>query len=79
MPHGQVQKQKSIPRNMVKMVCIDCGLVEFEAESLREMLTLMMPHYFDAHQDIMSGQSKESRETWMQRFTDAFNGIADAE
>ena len=46
---------------MVKMACIDCGQVEFEAETLREMLTLMMPHYFDAHQDIMSGQLAESR------------------
>lgn len=62
---------------MVKMACIDCGQVEFEAETLREMLTLMMPHYFEAHQDIMSGQLAESRDTWMQRFTAAFEACDD--
>ena len=61
---------------MVMMACIDCGALEFEAESLREMLTLMMPHYFEAHQDIMSGQSDMPRETWMQRFTDAFDAVS---
>ena len=61
---------------MVKMACIDCGAVEFEADTLREMLTLMMPHYFEAHQDIMSGQSATPRETWMQRFTDAFDAVS---
>ena len=58
------------------MACIDCGAVEFEADTLREMLTLMMPHYFEAHQDIMSGQSATPRETWMQRFTDAFDAVS---
>lgn len=61
---------------MVKMACIDCGAVEFEAESLREMLTLMMPHYFEAHQDIMAGRSDAPRETWMQRFTEAFDAAS---
>jgi len=63
---------------MVKMACIDCGAVEFEADNLREMLTLMMPHYFEAHQDIMSGQSDTPRDTWMQRFTEAFQAISDS-
>jgi len=58
---------------MVRMACIDCGQAHFEADTLREMLTLMMPHYFDAHQDIMSGQADEDREAWMGRFTTAFN------
>jgi hypothetical protein len=59
--------------NMVKLRCIDCEQVEFEAESVQEMLTQMMPHYFEAHQDIMSGQSSESQEQWMERLTTAFN------
>ncbi|MEK9731535.1 MAG: hypothetical protein VW230_07230 [Candidatus Poseidoniales archaeon] len=58
---------------MVKLMCIDCGQVEFEAPTFNEMLTVMMPHYFDAHQDIMSGQSQETQEQWMERLTKAFN------
>ncbi|MEK9651492.1 MAG: hypothetical protein VW102_04770 [Poseidonia sp.] len=61
---------------MVKMACIDCGAVVFEASSLREMLTLMMPHYFEAHQDIMSSRNEE-REAWMNRFTEAYNLAAE--
>jgi hypothetical protein len=63
---------------MVKVHCIDCGEVEFEAETFKEMLTLMMPHYFDAHQDIMSGQSTETQEQWMQRLTKAFEDAKNA-
>lgn len=57
---------------MVKMACIDCGAVEFEAATWQEMLTLMMPHYFDVHQDIMAGETTQPRETWMARFSAAF-------
>jgi len=39
------------------------------------MLTAMMPHYFDAHQDIMAGESSVSREAWMERFTAAFHAL----
>jgi len=60
---------------MVRMACIDCGAVSFEARTLREMLTAMMPHYFDAHQDIMAGESSVSREAWMERFTAAFHAL----
>lgn len=60
---------------MVRMACIDCGSIEFEAETVREMLTIMMPHYFEAHQDIMSSPNEE-RDTWMERFTSAFNDAA---
>jgi len=42
------------------------------------MLTVMMPHYFDAHQDIMSGQSTETQEQWMQRLTIAFEDAKNA-
>ena len=61
---------------MVKMACIDCGAVVIEASSLREMLTLMMPHYFEAHQDIMSSRNEE-RDTRMNRFTEAYNHAAE--
>ena len=64
--------------SMVKVHCIDCGEVEFEAETFKEILTLMMPHYFDAHQDIMSGQSTETQEQWMQRLTKAFEDAKNA-
>ena len=60
---------------MARMACIDCGTVFFEAASLREMLTAMMPHYFEAHKDIMAGESSVSRDAWMERFTSAFNAL----
>jgi hypothetical protein len=62
---------------MVKMACIDCGAVEFEAHDLHEMLTNMMPHYFEAHQDMMSSPDEE-RNAWMERFTLAFKAASDA-
>jgi len=62
---------------MVRMACMDCGAVHFEASTLREMLTAMMPHYFEAHQDIVSGESSVARDTWMERFTAAFNSLND--
>ena len=40
------------------------------------MLTLMMPHYYEAHQDIMSSRNEE-RDTWMNRFTEAYNHAAE--
>lgn len=60
---------------MVKMVCIDCGTIEHEAESLREMLVMMMPHYFEAHQDVIASHKTNPSSAWMKRFTAAFNQL----
>jgi len=57
---------------MVVMHCIDCGQGPFVAHSLDEMMQLMMPHYAQEHQAMMNGESAESREDWMVRFTSAF-------
>lgn len=57
---------------MPRMVCIDCGAVEYEASSLHSMLVKMMPHYLDRHHDVISGEATEPRETWMDRFSLAY-------
>jgi hypothetical protein len=76
---GKIKDLQARSPSMVTMACIDCGAVHFEAATLREMLTAMMPHYFEDHKDIMAGESSVSRETWMARFTAAFTELQDAE
>ena len=63
---------------MPRMVCIDCGAVAYEASSVQAMLVKMMPHYFRDHHDVIAGEAGESRETWMARFTLAYEA-AEAE
>tara|TARA_B100000035_G_C20756922_1_gene446580 strand:+ start:271 stop:624 length:354 start_codon:yes stop_codon:yes gene_type:complete len=57
---------------MPRMVCIDCGAVEYEAASLHAMLVKMMPHYLAVHHDVIAGEVDRPRETWMTRFTQAY-------
>lgn len=52
---------------MKEMSCLDCSEM-FEANSPDEMMKAMMPHYKEAHAEMMAGQSKESHEDWMKRF-----------
>lgn len=61
---------------MPRMVCMDCGAVAYEASSLHAMLVKMMPHYLDTHHDVISGHTEEPRETWMARFTAAYEHAA---
>ena len=63
---------------MPRMVCIDCGAVAYEAPSFQAMLVKMMPHYFRDHHDVIAGEAEEPRETWMTRFTNAYEA-AEAE
>ena len=53
---------------MPRMVCIDCGAVEYEAATLHAMLVKMMPHYLANHHDVIAGEVSQPRETWMARF-----------
>ena len=62
---------------MPRMACMDCGAVVYEADSLREMLVKMMPHYLEAHRDVVSGTCLQPRSTWMARFTAAFQAVND--
>jgi len=57
---------------MVTMACMDCGAVVFQAETLRGMLVAMMPHYFEAHHDVIESHLTLPREAWMKRFTAAY-------
>lgn len=58
---------------MPRMACIDCGAVHVEAASWQAMLVLMMPHYFEAHHDIIEGHRDHSKGAWMERFMAAFD------
>ena len=57
---------------MVTMACIDCGAVQFQADSLRDMLVAMMPHYFEAHHEVIQSHTMNPREAWMNRLRAAF-------
>ena len=57
---------------MPRMVCIDCGAVEYEAATLHAMLVKMMPHYLAHHHDVIAGEASQPRETWMARVTAAY-------
>ena len=57
---------------MPTMACIDCGAVQFEAGTWQAMLVKMMPHYLEAHHDVISGQTEQPREDWMARFMEAY-------
>ncbi|MEC8632624.1 MAG: hypothetical protein VXY10_04205 [Candidatus Thermoplasmatota archaeon] len=58
---------------MPTMACIDCGAVHVEAASWQAMLVKMMPHYFEAHHDIIAGHRDQPKGAWMERFMLAFD------
>ncbi|MGB0312861.1 MAG: hypothetical protein ACPGDD_03120 [Poseidonia sp.] len=58
---------------MPRMACIDCGVVQVEASSWQAMLVKMMPHYFEAHHDIIAGHRDQPKGAWMERFMLAFD------
>ncbi len=57
---------------MPTMACIDCGAVLIEAPSWQAMLVKMMPHYLEAHHDVISGHSHHPKGAWMERFMAAY-------
>ena len=58
--------------SMPTMACIDCGDVVFEADTWQAMLVKMMPHYLEAHHDVIAGETELPREEWMGRFMVAY-------
>ena len=54
------------------MACIDCAAVVFEADTWQAMLVKMMPHYLEAHHDVISGETQLPREDLMARFMEAY-------
>ena len=57
---------------MKEMKCLDCE-ESFKADSPDEMMKAMMPHYMQAHKEMMEGQNSESKEEWMKRFHKNFD------
>ena len=54
-------------RIVKKIKCPDCD-EEFSAETEKEVLDKMHPHYMDVHQDIMKDGTEAKRNIWMERF-----------
>ncbi len=54
-------------RIMKKIKCPDCDK-EFSAETEKEVLDKIHPHYMDAHKDIMKDGTEAKRNIWMERF-----------
>ena len=52
---------------MKKLKCLDCEEI-FEAETSKEMLDKMHPHYMEKHQDIMAQGTEESKKDWFEKF-----------
>ena len=54
---------------------MDCGAFVVDAESWQAMLVKMMPHYFEAHHDIVSGHTEQPEGAWMERFMCAYKAV----
>tara|TARA_Y100000310_G_C20391059_1_gene672792 strand:- start:558 stop:749 length:192 start_codon:yes stop_codon:yes gene_type:complete len=52
---------------MKKFKCPDCEKI-FEAETAKETLELMHPHYMEKHQDIIKDGTEEKMKAWMEKF-----------
>jgi len=52
---------------MKEMKCLDCEET-FKAETSKEMLAEMHPHYMSDHADIMKDGTEEKMKDWMEKF-----------
>ena len=52
---------------MKEMKCPDCE-EKFKAETPKEMMQTMMPHYMEKHKDIMAEGTDEKMKVWMEKF-----------
>lgn len=52
---------------MKRFKCYDCEEV-FEAESSKDMLELLYPHYMSEHEEEIKGATEDEKKAWMQRF-----------
>jgi len=58
---------------MRKIKCLDCDhQFEIEADTQEGAMKEMMPHYMEAHKEMMAGQNEESKKEWMTRFHEAW-------
>ena len=60
---------------MLRMMCMECGGVEVQADSWQSMLVKMMPHYFEHHRDVKSGHAEREAGQWMRRFMAQYAAI----
>lgn len=57
---------------MKKFKCYDCGEI-FEAETSKEMLDTLYPHYMKEHKEIITGANEEEKKAWMEKFNKDWN------
>ena len=67
MPIQKTYKEVILLFSMKKFKCPDCEKV-FEAETSKDMLNLLLPHYMSEHQDVMKGGTDEKMKDWMEKF-----------
>lgn len=58
---------------MKKIKCLDCEK-EFQAETEKDAMDQMHPHYIEAHKDVMEAGTEEKKKEWMERFHHAWSG-----
>ncbi len=63
---------------MKKFKCYDCEKV-FEAETSKEMLNKMHPHYMSEHADIIKKGTKEEGDAWMEKFNKDWENTEEVE
>jgi len=51
---------------MKKIKCLDCDK-EFSAETEKEALDQMRPHYMESHKDIMKEGTEAKKKEWFER------------
>ena len=52
---------------MKKFTCYDCEKT-FEAQTSKDMLNLLYPHYMSEHKDIIAGADESQKNAWMEKF-----------
>lgn len=52
---------------MKTITCLDCDR-QFSGESKEEVMQNMMPHYMEAHKDVMEAGNEEKKKEWFAEF-----------
>ena len=52
---------------MKKLKCLDCEKT-FKAQTSKDMLNQMHPHYMSEHQEIIKDGTDEKKKAWMEKF-----------
>jgi hypothetical protein len=57
---------------MKKITCVDCAM-QFELETKEEAMKAMLPHYMEAHKDVMAAGTEESKKAWFAELDKRWN------